>query len=68
MTEDGHIPRACRWLIRAAGRLVPRPRREEWLREWEAELWYWRRSHPGPEWDAEATIFTELTRKYWLYR
>jgi hypothetical protein len=68
MTEDGHIPRACRRLIRAAGRLVPGPRREEWLREWEAELWYWRRSHPGPEWDAEALrrCWGAFADAYWL--
>lgn len=30
----------CRALVRAARTLVPAHRREDWTREWEAELWY----------------------------
>ncbi len=32
--------RACRLLLRAASRLVPSPRRSDWIEEWEAELWH----------------------------
>ena len=34
-------------ILRAAGRLVPRDRRDEWLREWEAELGAWREAGRG---------------------
>ncbi len=31
-------PRWARWVLRALSRLVPPPRREEWLEEWEGEV------------------------------
>ncbi len=34
------IPRSCSILIRAAGLIVPRALRTDWLREWHAELWH----------------------------
>ena len=39
-------PFESRWLLAAASRLVPRPLRADWLREWEAEVWWWLNSHP----------------------
>jgi hypothetical protein len=39
-------PFESRWLLAAASRLVPRPFRADWLREWEAEVWWWLNSHP----------------------
>src|ERR1017187_7490573 len=39
-------PFESRWLLAAASRLVPRPLRADWLREWEAEVWWWLNSRP----------------------
>src|ERR1035437_8429054 len=39
-------PFESRWLLAAASRLVPRPFRADWLREWEAEVWWWLNSRP----------------------
>jgi hypothetical protein len=32
---------ACRWLVHAAGWIVPRPSRSEWRAKWDASLWNW---------------------------
>lgn len=32
------VPRFCQWLVHAGARLVPRDLRDDWLREWMAEL------------------------------
>src|ERR1035438_931606 len=40
-------PWESRLLLAAASRLVPRPLRSDWLREWEAEIWWWLNSQPG---------------------
>jgi hypothetical protein len=39
-------PIESRLLLAAASRLVPPPFRADWLREWEAEVWWWRNGHP----------------------
>ena len=41
------VPRAARWILRAAARLVPGHRRGPWRRQWEAELEH-RCSGDGP--------------------
>jgi len=46
------LRRATRRVIRAVGLIVPRDHREDWIREWDAELWHYlsaphRRAHPG---------------------
>ena len=38
---EGKPPRACRWLIGAAGRIVPRADRPEWRRRWDRDVWNW---------------------------
>jgi hypothetical protein len=39
--EPGLLPPSpLRSILPLAARLVPLPRREDWLREWQAELWY----------------------------
>jgi hypothetical protein len=40
-------PLESRLLLAAASRLVPRPLRADWLREWEAEVWWWLNSQPN---------------------
>jgi len=37
----GRPPRACRWLVTAAGRIVPRTLRPEWRRRWDRDVWNW---------------------------
>jgi hypothetical protein len=39
-------PIESRLLLAAASRLVPRPLRADWLREWEAEVWWWLNGQP----------------------
>jgi hypothetical protein len=38
---DGRPPRACRWLIAAAGHIVSRPLRPEWRMRWDKDVWNW---------------------------
>jgi hypothetical protein len=35
------IPLETRWLLAAAGYLLPLDRRSDWLKEWFAEVWHW---------------------------
>ena len=42
------LPPESALLLRAAAALVPADRREEWRREWNAELWWWLSSAPDP--------------------
>lgn len=42
------LPPESALLLWAAALLVPRGRRADWRREWEAELWWWRSSTPDP--------------------
>jgi hypothetical protein len=42
------LPTFDRRLLSAAGKLVPKAEREEWLRAWQAELWHMHHgAHPG---------------------
>jgi hypothetical protein len=43
-----HLTAESKILLALAARIVPAPRRAEWRREREAELWYWLSSHPEP--------------------
>ena len=52
------LPRSDRLLLRGIAYIVPRMDREEWLRSWEAELW-WRR-HPLSG-GAHTELFTDLS-------
>lgn len=47
--SDSRALRACDVVLRVAGVIVPRRQRDEWLREWRAELWHEARrsSEPG---------------------
>ncbi|MCH7565437.1 MAG: hypothetical protein IH968_16615 [Gemmatimonadetes bacterium] len=51
MTPDvwprDRLIRVCRWLLQAAGRVVPRVDRDEWVEEWEAELFVLQRRGAG---------------------
>ena len=51
MTPDvwprDRLIRVCRWLLQAAGRVVPRVDRDEWVGEWEAELFVLQRRGAG---------------------
>ena len=38
---SGRPPRACRLLIAAAGRIVPRALRPEWRHRWDRDAWNW---------------------------
>jgi hypothetical protein len=40
-------PFESRLLLAAASRLVPRALRADWLREWEAEVWWWLNGQPN---------------------
>ncbi len=42
------LPPESALLLRAATALVPEDRREDWRREWDAELWWWLSSTPDP--------------------
>ncbi len=42
------LPLESALLLRAAAALVPEEIREEWRREWHAELWWWLSSTPDP--------------------
>ncbi|HTX37343.1 MAG TPA: hypothetical protein VME43_20085, partial [Bryobacteraceae bacterium] len=42
------LPLESALLLRAAATLVPEEIREEWRREWHAELWWWLSSTPEP--------------------
>jgi hypothetical protein len=42
------LPPESAVLLRAAAALVPSDLREEWRREWHAELWWWLSSTPDP--------------------
>jgi hypothetical protein len=42
------LPPESALLMRAAGALVPAGLRDEWRREWRAELWWWLSSTPDP--------------------
>ena len=52
------LPKSDRLLLRAMGHIVPSSDREDWLRCWEAELW-WRRYPPSREVHTE--LFTDLS-------
>ncbi len=47
MTGGSRALRACDVVLRLAGVIVPRGRRDEWLREWRAELWHEARRTSG---------------------
>ena len=55
---DSTLPRSDRFLLRGISYIVPQMDREEWLRSWEAELW-WRR-HPLSR-EAHHELFTDLS-------
>ena len=40
-------PLESRLLLATASRLVPPALREDWLREWQAEVWWWRNGQPN---------------------
>jgi len=42
------LPSESALLLRVAAALVPADRRDEWRREWNAELWWWLASAPDP--------------------
>lgn len=52
------LPKSDRLLLRGMGYIVPSSDRNDWLRFWEAELW-WRRYPPSRE--AHNEFFTDLS-------
>lgn len=52
------LPKSDRLLLRGMGHIVPSSDRTDWLRSWEAELW-WRRYPPSRE--AHNELFTDLS-------
>ena len=61
------LPPESAVLLRAATALVPKERREEWRREWHAELWWWLSSTPDPSRHALAGhCVGAVTDAFWL--
>jgi hypothetical protein len=58
LSVDSALPRSDRLLLRIIGYIVPLSDRDDWLRSWEAELW-WRRYPPCRE--ARHELFTDLS-------
>lgn len=52
------LPTSDRLLLQGMGHVVPSSVRQDWLRSWEAELW-WRRNPPSRE--ARHELFTDLS-------
>lgn len=52
------LPRSDQLLLRGIGYIVPQSDRDDWMRSWEAELW-WRR-HP-PSCEPRYELFTDLS-------
>ncbi len=61
------LPPESALLLAAAAALVPAERRDEWRREWHAELWWWLSSTPDPRRMALARhSFGALADAFWL--
>jgi putative ABC transport system permease protein len=57
--SDPPVLRLCRWILRVARRIVPRPVREQWSREWEAEVvHHWNTIHQRRDrrWQRQAAL------------
>ena len=66
---DQVLPKSDRMLLRWMGYIVPSRDRQDWLRSWEAELW-WRRYATSPE--AHRELRTDLSiglclDAFWLH-
>lgn len=58
LSVDSALPESDRLFLRVIGCIVPPSDRDDWLRSWEAELW-WRRYPPSRE--AHHEVFTDLS-------
>jgi hypothetical protein len=57
--SDPFVLRICQWILRIARRIVPRTIREQWTREWEAEVLYrWNtiRQRRNGRWQRQAAL------------
>jgi len=63
--DPARIDVFAQWLLPRAVQLVPRPRRADWQREWQAELWHFRNQSTHPA-SARSCLTATISLSYGL--